>query len=311
MDELLEFRQGIINFYKRNETPINIILKFIIGFFIFNRLSLLAAGKGSGKALLISLLCGVFTAIVPPNGFYLLSIAAICYYISFVSIEGAILAGLILFIFWVFYVRIFPKESLVIPIMLLGFYLKIPYLAVAFAALYIGFLAVVPVGISCFLWSFSTILLPKIAEIAPKASFSPMGMPDAFIKIYACFMEAFTENTDWIAAFGIFSIALIGGYIIASFSFDYSKETSIFISSLVMLFGFLMAYAFGVEVLGIMGIILGNIISALIVMIIRYFDIVLDYSSAKNVEFEDDDNYYYVKVIPKAICPGKNHTRRT
>ncbi|HOA81281.1 MAG TPA: hypothetical protein PKK61_09505, partial [Defluviitaleaceae bacterium] len=43
------------------------------------------------------------------------------------------------------------------------------------------------------------------------------------------------------------------------------------------------------------------IISMLIMFVIQFFYRVVDYSRVENVQFEDEENYYYVKVIPKII----------
>jgi hypothetical protein len=47
--------------------------------------------------------------------------------------------------------------------------------------------------------------------------------------------------------------------------------------------------------------ILGTIICGVIAVIIRFFDGILDYQRAESVQFEDDNNYYHVRIIPKVI----------
>jgi hypothetical protein len=47
------------------------------------------------------------------------------------------------------------------------------------------------------------------------------------------------------------------------------------------------------------GMILGTIFSALISIVVLFFRHILDYTSVENVQFEDDDYYYYVKAVPK------------
>ena len=45
--------------------------------------------------------------------------------------------------------------------------------------------------------------------------------------------------------------------------------------------------------------ILGTIGSAAIAIVIQFFRRALDYTAVENVQFEDDDYYYYVKAVPK------------
>jgi len=36
-------------------------------------------------------------------------------------------------------------------------------------------------------------------------------------------------------------------------------------------------------------------------VIVRCFDAILNYQRAESVQFEDDDNYYHVRIVPKVI----------
>ena len=47
------------------------------------------------------------------------------------------------------------------------------------------------------------------------------------------------------------------------------------------------------------GVILSTLICAIIVFVIQFFIFNVDYSRTENVQFEDDEYYYYVKAIPK------------
>ena len=51
--------------------------------------------------------------------------------------------------------------------------------------------------------------------------------------------------------------------------------------------------------LSIGAVFLGVIFSALIAEIIVFFLFNLDYARTEDVQFEDDDYYYYVKAVPK------------
>jgi hypothetical protein len=46
-------------------------------------------------------------------------------------------------------------------------------------------------------------------------------------------------------------------------------------------------------------VIFGTLFCTLIAGFIRLFDPILDYQRAESVQFEDENNYYYVRVIPK------------
>ena len=45
--------------------------------------------------------------------------------------------------------------------------------------------------------------------------------------------------------------------------------------------------------------IVGTIVSTVLVYIIHFFKLTLDYSGVEHAQFEDDVYYYYVKAVPK------------
>ena len=61
----------------------------------------------------------------------------------------------------------------------------------------------------------------------------------------------------------------------------------------------------GDMVLGISGktitILVGSIISCVIAFVIQFLFFNLDYSRTERLQFEDDEYYYYVKAVPKAL----------
>ena len=48
-------------------------------------------------------------------------------------------------------------------------------------------------------------------------------------------------------------------------------------------------------------LLLDTVISFCIAVVAAFFLHSLDYSRARNVQFEDDDYYYYVKAVPKNV----------
>ncbi len=56
-------------------------------------------------------------------------------------------------------------------------------------------------------------------------------------------------------------------------------------------------------------ILLGGIVSFLILLIVSFFTHNLDYARIENVQFEDDEYYYYVRAIPKRYAVKKKRVR--
>ena len=54
------------------------------------------------------------------------------------------------------------------------------------------------------------------------------------------------------------------------------------------------------------GVFLSTFVSALIVFVVQFFIFNVDYSRTENVQFEDDEYFYYVKAIPKISVKARN-----
>ena len=305
MDQLLQIRQNLITAYKRNESKAELVLKFLAGVLIFWRISSLAGGAGGiGRTLLITLALGVLTAVVSSSVFLLLAVAAVGYYLFLLSVETAILVVLVLLVMYLFYGRLFPTETLLIPALLLGYYFKVPYAVVIFAGIYAGMRAVVPIACGVFLWSFAP-YLPQLVEMSPKAAFTPLGMPDAFLDIYIKACEILEVETQWMLVAGIFVVAALVAYGISRLSRAFAKEIAILAAGLVMLFSYIFAVLFGRIDANMILVFLSIAISIVLVEGIKFFEIVLDYQGTEQVQFEDDYNYYYVKVVPKVLLAAE------
>lgn len=298
MEIFINIGQSLGAVYKKAEVQFNIIFRLIAGLFVFGRLSVLSMGSVPNSEIwIITLCCAVLTAFISPSIFMVLAALIACFYLSFASIETALVAFIFCFLLFVFYVRIFPKESLVIPAMLCAYFFKIPYVVPVFAALYIGVRAIVPVGAAVFIWS-NTYLLKGMAEIAPKADFTPIGILDSAIKIYE-YLQTTIVGNGWVFVAIVFCFAVIVGWVVSNVFADYERELAIAASGVIIMVGLLIAVFAANAQVSILGAILGTIISCGIVYVAQSMDFVLDYTSAQRVKFQDDNYYYYVKAVPK------------
>lgn len=299
MESIWRMKELLIGTYKRYETPVNVFLKFVAGFFIFFKLGVLAGDAlSTGKMLLIALIFSALTTVSSCSVFFIFLIIALGIYLFFVSIETALLVVLVLFLFLVFYVRLFPKQSLLIPALFIAYYFKIPYVIPIFAGVYVGIIGIIPIAIGLFLHS----MIPAVTyfiTLAPKAKFSPLGMPDTFVEIYVALCEYLMKNTQWITNVIIFSLVVIITCIIAHMTFNFAKEFSILIGGIAAIICYIIAILLGKSSYHLFGMIFGVLISTLLVWVFRLFQDIPNYSRAEKIQFEDEDNYYFVKVIPK------------
>ncbi|NLM12773.1 MAG: hypothetical protein GX209_03375 [Epulopiscium sp.] len=296
MNQIYQVREMIISYYKRYERIIFPILRFIASFIIFLFISRMGYAVVLTK-LPVGILFGIVGTIIPAQWFFLLTIFLVSTHLAFVSIEAAVLVFLFLMIIYLLYIRMFPKQSLLILALLLGFAFKIPFIVPLFAGLYVGVSSIVPIAFGTLIWYF----IPHIQMLINMKSEELMDIPNALAKMYVSTIQWVTKDQTAIITIIIFSLVIIAVYCISRFSFDYSWYAAIGVGTGISVIGFLVALLIVDMDINILGGLLSNIISMLLMFLIQFMHRVVDYSRAEKVQFEDEENYYYVKVIPKII----------
>jgi hypothetical protein len=225
---------------------------------------------------------------------------------AYTELAAIIFLGLLCVLF--FYARLAPKESILILLTLAGFYFKIPYLVPILAGLYVSVTALIPIGIGVFLWNFIPIVA-DVMESSTSAGLNVMDMPETLSSILPTLLNSLTTQREWLFTAFIFAMVVMAVHGISRISLDYAKEIGIGLGALLAVISFIIAQVLAEMEISIFSTIFFIILSAAIAEVIRFFDVVLDYGSSERVEFEDEDNYYFVKVVPKVILSKYSQTR--
>jgi len=122
---------------------------------------------------------------------------------------------------------------------------------------------------------------------------------DDILQLYTNIIDNVIGNKQMIMSIVIFALMLIVVYYVRRMRVDYAFEIAIGAGALTSILGFLISDLILDKAEQILAMILGTIVSALIVFIVQFFQLTLDYSGVEHVQFEDDVYYYYVKAIPK------------
>jgi hypothetical protein len=320
MEPILQARETIVRFYKQFEAPVRFLAKLFIGVVIFSVLSNIGSNIGFHTAgfaeffepplvVPIIILLGILYVILPPTLSYTIMIAVIGVQLS-PNTELTILTVLFLLCILVFYIRLAPKESVLILCTIAAFYFRIPYVVPLLAGLYCSVTALIPIAIGVFIWNVIPVL-NLFLKTSETAGLNPMELPNTF---GALMPELFTEvlvNQEWIFTSFIFAMVVLAVYGISRINLDYSKEISIGLGAILTIVSFIIARILAEMKVNIAETVLFVILSALIAVTVRFFDIVMDYSRSERVEFEDEDNYYFVKVVPKVLMAKRARAKQS
>ena len=312
MEMVLIARETMVKFYKRFEVFILPVLKFLLGWFVFSRILSIgfthsafdSFAENWPTSMLVWLFALLFT-IMPANLSWILIIFSITVQLS-ASIELASTVFLFLFLVFLFYGRMAVKESYVILFVVLAYAFNVPYLIPLIIGLYFPITAIVPVVIGVFI----SAKIPIVFELmVPTAiDFGDLDLPGTLTELPSVFTDAYTtmmgrfgDSNTWILEAVIFAMVIVVVYFVSRQAIDYAKEIAIGLGTALMIFGFIAMVVFAEETMAIPPMILWTILCGIIAILIRLFDSVLDYQRAESVQFEDDNNYYHVRVVPKVI----------
>ncbi len=300
MNQMLYFRESLINLIKKHEKISFILLKFFSALFIYSfilsignysdELSFIFAD--SNKFIYMFLMIILFV-ILPLNLNYLFLILNIGIQFSF-NTNIALVTIAVFLLGYLFYAHIDTNETIFIIITMLSIYFKIPYFVPIVAGIYFSITSVIPIILGCFFYSYMNFLINYINNIdVYKITI------DNFSNAYSVLVKNPEVINNTIQLSAILVIVLIFTNIVSKISINYNKIISVFFSTVLNIILFIMFNVIFNTGVNIFTIIIMNIISFLICLIILFFDNILDYDKLYNLSFEDEDNIYYVKVIPK------------
>jgi len=224
------------------------------------------------------------------------------------NIEIAVAVFLFMMFIFLFYARMAQRESILILFTMLAFHFNVPYLVPILAGLYFPVTAIIPVTVGVFLYAQIDVVFSLMQPASVTATLAELeladrltAIPDAFSEVYTALISSITASQTWLFTAIVFAMVIILVHLVSRQAIDFAKEIAIVLGGVVTIFGFVITTLVIDEPVRVGMVIFGTIICILLALLVRFFDGVLDYQRAESVTFEDDDNYYHVRIVPKVI----------
>lgn len=297
----MEIKEQINRIYNKYEVFIVPVLKFLLALVsllvINGQLGYMRRIDSTGIVLIVALLCSFL-----PGGFILV-FAALFVLLHFyaLAIEVALVGLCVFLVIALLFFRFSPKDSLVVLITPICFFLKIPYVMPICMGLVGTPASAVSVGcgvIVYYLVSFVSGNMTAISALDEAENTARLRMV----------IDALIDNRAMLVILAAFVVTTIVVYLIRRLSVDYSWTIAIvagaMLDAVIVLIGDLV-YDTNVSVFGVL---LGSLVAALIAKAVQFFVFSVDYNRTEKVQFEDDEYYYYVKAVPKMTVAAPEKT---
>lgn len=295
-EALMTLRQNIINLFKRYEYILMPVLRFILS---FTALTMLRDATGytgvlSGVLVLIGIaLLGTFVSAE------WIIIITILLSTVFTTSSNLIFGGMVfiaLCIIYFLFARLFPRESILIIAMLIAFNMHIESAVPIIAALFTSYISVVAIIIGAILW----FTIPSLKAFLPVADLKKDEVMDTVTALMTIDYKELLIEPEMMISIIVFFIVFTTIYLIRKQSIDYAPYIAVGVGVVMNILGFGLAMIFFNSIeFSLVSVVFQSVFWGAAAVVLQFLSIALDYQRAETVSFEDSDNYYYVKVIPK------------
>jgi len=302
MSDLIRVKVAFSKIYSKYSVYINPVLKFLLALFLL----LMINGKMGYMEKItnasIVLMAALFCSFMPLSFLGLLAGLFVLLHFYALSLEVAIVAVVVLCLMFILYLRFSPDEALVVLLTPIFFMLKIPYIMPLAMGLLGTPFSVVSVA-------FGVVLSYLINYAGANEEMLEAANSENIVTKLRTIVDSMIGNKSMICMIICFSVVLVLVYIVRRMSFDHSWKaaagggalTNIILMTICLL-GLDLDYS-------MVGILFGSIVSALLCLVIEFFAHGLDYRKIENLQFEDDEYFYYVKAVPKFGAPKRKAPR--
>ncbi|MBE5929175.1 MAG: hypothetical protein E7267_07420 [Lachnospiraceae bacterium] len=288
--KLLEIKEHIKSIYERFGIFINMFLKFIISLFVFYTINNKLGFSNITDNMIIIVGLSVISALTPNVVFLLLTVLVLLVNAYSLSILLAAVMAVLFLLIYLLFIRYNTGQAYIILAVPILYTINIPYVVPLLCGLFFGPVAAIANVIGILLYYFFSSIIAA-SEVSDGTSIANT------VNFFNTIVDDLKDDKYMVVSMIIFSCVVLITYIIRKQKLKHASYIAILIGTLITIVTFLIASVTAER--NVIGIVVGSLISALIACIAQFFRMSLDYAGTKNIQFEDDEYYYYVKAVPK------------
>lgn len=293
MMQILEFREKLREIYQKYQTYLNPIIRFLIGLVVFLVINKTIGYNNKLDKITVALILAVVSAFTPSSILVLIAMVVSLAHVYSVAPLLSILLVFIFIILYCFFIRYTPRYGYVVLAIPILYALHIPYAVPLLLGLVASPITILPTSCGVAIYYIIHVIQEEVTTATEITS-----MDDIF-PVFISVIDKIVANKQMIMSIIVFAAVIAIVYVVRRLKIEYAFEIAIGAGTVTTIIGFLIV-DLRLDIPRQIGtMILGTLISAVLVVVIQFFHRVLDYTAVENVQFEDDDYYYYVKAVPK------------
>lgn len=302
MSDLLTWKKNLQELYAKRSNVIDKGLKFVLSLLAF---LLINKNIGAFKLVMspvVSIGLSFVCAFLPPIVIVLVAAVLIAVHLYFISLGAMAVSVLVFVVMFLCYCRFTPQKAILLLITPLAFWLKIPYAVPVVCGLAFAPVSAVPVSFGTMVYFMLNYV--KQSATALSSAEGITGQISLFVK------SVFADKSMWITTFA-FVACIIIVYVIRRKAIEHAWKIAIASGAVANVLVIGIGNALVNQKVSFVALIFGNLAAIAVGMVLELFLFSVDYSRCENLQFEDDEYYYYVKAVPKVSIASLEKSGKT
>lgn len=298
MTNLLIFRDQIKSIIQRYDKITIPLIKFLIMYVLMSVTNNMYGYATFLNKSIILILISLVSAWIPYRVMYFIWGIVSTVHLIYLSPELAVIQFLLITMIYLLYLRFDLRTSVVITFAPLAFAFNLQAAYPILIGMFLGPIGIVPAAMG--------ILICYISIYAKEVSvLLNTTTTDETIQAYQYILEQVKSDPRILLTIVVTACVVLVTYFLYQNSQENSWQIAIIAGGIANILLTLAGSFISHAETNIIGVLFFTICSIIIALIVQFFRCVVDYSRIENVQFEDDEYYYYVKAIPKMVVPER------
>ncbi|MGN0169783.1 MAG: hypothetical protein ACI39H_03360 [Lachnospiraceae bacterium] len=298
MDRLVELKTQILGFIEKNEPYVKVAAKLVLMLAAYLMLYFNVGFFSRIHMIFIPVLLAVLCAALPLSIGVLIMGLYVLLNLYGLGTEVTMVGAAVFLLCYLLYLRFASGQTYLLILTPVLWSLRIPY-----AAPVVLGLTGTPITSGAVLMGTVVYYFLKGIKENKSVLLATEGT-QATSKLAVALNELVGNREMWLVLVAFFLTTVVV-YVIRRKSIRNAWRTAIYAGTIMQLVIILCGKLLLGNTAGIVGLILGSIVSMGLAVVAEFFLFNLDYTRVERVQFEDDFYYYYVKAVPKVLVSAK------
>ena len=292
MRELIKTKESLREIYGKYSAFIDPMLKFVLGMVTYAMINAAIGNMSILKNPLVMILFALINALLPANAIIVFACAFSVLHIYSESVFAAVIVFAAFMLMYLLYFRFSPKDAIIVLLTPISFALHVPCAIPVCAGIGGNIFSFISVAAGVFSWY----LVNYCSNV--KIDFSESDVESLATSLRS-FIEGLVVNKTMLLVLISFAVTTIVVSLVKRLRFNHSRDIAIVGGAVLNMLIIMIGRGVMRLNISILNLFIGTIVAVPIALILNFFIFAVDYAKTENLEFEDDEYYYYVKAVPK------------